>query len=132
MGEVGGGALNNRSVSENAKLLRKNMTDAERLLWKYLRSKQVEGVKFRRQEPIGKYIVDFVSFEKRVVIEIDGGQHSDHQLKDAARDEWLKSQGFFVLRFWNHEVLRHIDAVVLKIADTVSTLPDPSHKGRGQ
>lgn len=109
--------LKNRTVPDNAKQLRKHMTEAERLLWKYLRSKQVDGIKFRRQEPIGKYIVDFVSFEKKIVIEIDGGQHSDQKAKDAERERWLKSQGFIVRRFWNHEVLQHIDAVVAAIAD---------------
>lgn len=108
------------------------MTDAERLLWKYLRSKQVEGIKFRRQEPIGKYIIDFVSFEKRIIVEIDGGQHSDQIAKDAERDEWLNRQGFIVIRFWNHEVLQHIDSVVTKIAEQALHHPPqplPSREG---
>ncbi len=106
------------------------MTNAERVLWKYLRLKQVEGVKFRRQEPIGKYIVDFVSFEKKVVIEIDGGQHSEQQAEDAERDRWLSSQGFTVLRFWNHEVLMQVQSVVQKVAECVeSPSPAPPIKG---
>ncbi len=79
-----------------------------------MKGKQVEGVKFRRQEPIGKYIVDFVAFEKRLVIEIDGGQHAEENEKDkdCQRDEWLNSQGFKVLRFWNNEVLQNIEGVL--------------------
>jgi very-short-patch-repair endonuclease len=93
-----------------AKNLRKRSTDAERYLWKHLRSKQIEGLKFRRQEPIGKYIVDFVCYEKALVVEVDGGQHSEE--RDADRDSWLRSQGFKVLHFWNHEVLANIEAVL--------------------
>jgi very-short-patch-repair endonuclease len=118
MGEVGGGGyLNSGLIANNAKRLRKNLTAAERLLWKYLRAKQLNGIKFRRQEPIGKYIVDFVFFEKKIVVEIDGGQHSEQQAKDAERDLWLRSQGFLVLRFWNHEVMQHADSVVARIAE---------------
>jgi very-short-patch-repair endonuclease len=94
-----------------AKNLRKRATDAERLLWKYLRIKQLENLKFKRQQPIGTYIVDFVCFEKRIVIEVDGGQHSASE-NDAMRDAWLSSQGFKVLRFWNHEVLTNIEGVL--------------------
>jgi very-short-patch-repair endonuclease len=93
-----------------AKNLRKRSTDAERHLWKHLRTKQIEGLKFRRQEPIGSYIVDFVCFDKRVIIEADGGQHSVET--DANRDAWLSSQGFKVLRFWNHDVLMNIEGVL--------------------
>ncbi|MBI4743833.1 MAG: endonuclease domain-containing protein [Actinobacteria bacterium] len=94
------------------KQLRKNLTDAERLLWRHLRAKQLEGMKFRRQEPIGKYIVDFVCFEKKVIIEVDGGQHSEETEKDNERDEWFKIQGFKVLRFWNNEVLTNTEGVL--------------------
>jgi very-short-patch-repair endonuclease len=74
----------------------------------------LEGIKFRRQEPIGNFIVDFVTYEKRLVIEIDGGQHNEVEgrEKDQQRDAWLQSQGFRVLRFWNHEVLQNIDGVL--------------------
>jgi very-short-patch-repair endonuclease len=119
--------VNIRTLVHNAKLLRRNMTDAERLLWKHLRSKQVAGMKFRRQEPIGQYIVDFVSFEKKIIVEVDGGQHSEQREKDRERDRWLKTQGFVVLRFWNHEVLQHVEVVVESISDRASTLPNPSH-----
>ena len=89
-----------------AKALRKRLTDTERLLWRHLRAKQLEGLKFRRQEPIGRYIVDFVCHEKRIVIEVDGGQHSTDKNRDAERDKWLNKQGYKVLRFWNNEVLK--------------------------
>jgi len=77
-----------------AKNLRKKSTDAERLLWRHLRAKQLEGFKFRRQQPIGNYVVDFVCFENRIVIEVDGGQHAIEKEKDSERTKWLESQGF--------------------------------------
>ncbi len=99
-------------ITGTAKNLRKNLTDTERLLWKHLRARQLEGIKFRRQEPIGKFIVDFVSLEKQIVIEVDGGQHSVNEQKDRERDKWLRNEGFKVLRFWNNEVLENIDGVL--------------------
>lgn len=93
--------------------LRNNLTDAEKYLWCLLRMKNL-GVKFRRQALIGNYIVDFVCYEKKLIIEIDGGQHADNKA-DIIRDEWLRSQGFKVLRFWNNEVLENRDGVVEKI-----------------
>ena len=93
------------------KALRKRPTDAEQLLWRHLRLKQMEGFKFRRQQPIDNYIVDFVCFEKRLVIEVDGGQHATQE-KDALRDKYLQQQGFNVLRFWNNEVLQNINGVL--------------------
>lgn len=91
--------------------LRKNPTEAERILWKHLCLRQVGGHKFRRQQPIGLYIVDFVCLEKRVIIEVDGGQHSAAGIYDADRDAWLEAQGYRVFRFWNHQVLKEIEAV---------------------
>ena len=85
-----------------AKTLRKRPTDTEKVLWRHLRAKQMEGHKFRRQKPIGKYIVDFVCHEKQLVIEVDGGQHSID--RDTERDKWLNEQGYMVLRFWNKEL----------------------------
>jgi very-short-patch-repair endonuclease len=93
-----------------ARNLRKQSTDAENLLWRNLRSKRLEGLKFRRQQPIGNYIVDFVCFEKRVVIEVDGGQHIKE--KDEKRDKLFDEQGFKVLRFWNNEVLGNTSGVL--------------------
>ena len=91
--------------------LRKNITEAECTLWKYLRLRQFEGHKFRRQQPIGKYIVDFVCFEKRLVVEVDGGQHSEQIDYDLKRSAWLEKQGFRVLRFWDNQVLKEIEGI---------------------
>jgi very-short-patch-repair endonuclease len=79
-----------KSLIDIARRLRKNSTETERYLWRYLRNGQVGGVKFRRQQQLGKYIVDFVNFENKVVIEVDGGQHADNS-SDKIRDEWLRS-----------------------------------------
>ena len=105
-----------------ARDLRKNQTDAERKLWKHLRSKQIDSLKFRRQQPIGNYIVDFVCFEKKLVIELDGSQHIDNS-NDIGRDNWLKSQGFHVMRFWNNDVLKNIEGVLLSIMNYCSEHP---------
>ena len=81
--------------------LRNNPTEAERSLWQHLRLRQLGGHKFRRQQSLGPYIVDFVCLEKRLIIEVDGGQHSEQKAYDAERNTWLEVQGFHVLRFWN-------------------------------
>jgi very-short-patch-repair endonuclease len=99
-------------IATIAKTLRKKSTDAENVLWKQLRRKQLEGLKFRRQQPIDNYVVDFVCFEKRIVIEVDGGQHSIERDKDSERDNYLVINGFKVLRFWNNEVLQNIEGVL--------------------
>jgi len=95
-----------------AKELRRRSTEAEKIIWKHLRSKQMCGIKFRRQQPIGDYIVDFVCFEKHAIIEIDGGQHSLNSLGDRKRDKWLKSQGYRVLRFWNNDIMQNLEGVL--------------------
>jgi very-short-patch-repair endonuclease len=95
---------------ENARKLRKDMTDAEHALWRLLRDRRMEGWRFRRQEPIDRYIVDFICFEARLIIEVDGGQHSESE-SDKKRDAHLRSQGFCVLRFWNNDVLSNPDGV---------------------
>ena len=107
-----------------ARHLRKSQTDAERNLWSRLRSKQIKGVKFRRQQFIGPYIVDFVSLEKKLVIEIDGGHHNDAEIveTDEKRTKWLKQEGFQVLRFWNNEVITNIEGVVEKIRTILSDI----------
>jgi very-short-patch-repair endonuclease len=81
----------------------------------------LEGVKFRRQEPFGKYVVDFVSYEKSVVIEVDGGQHNDDEAlrKDRERTEYLRQQGFRVIRFWNNDVTSNMDGVLRRIKDAL-------------
>ena len=100
------------------KALRKRPTNAEQLLWKHLRLKQMEGLKFRRQQPIDNYIVDFVCLERRIVIEVDGGQHATHKEDDIVRDSYLRQQGFHVLRFWNNEVLQNINGVLEVIRES--------------
>lgn len=114
-----------------ARQLRKNPTDAERLLWQKLRFWQVDGRKFRRQQPLGGYIVDFVCLERRLIVELDGGQHADRNAYDKKRDDWLRNQGFVILRFWNHDVLNNIDGVVKQILDTLKNTPylNPSPQG---
>jgi very-short-patch-repair endonuclease len=104
------------------KNLRKRSTDAEKLLWKHLRSKQLEGLKFRRQQPLGNYIVDFVCFEKQIVIEVDGGQHAEERI-DKERDRWLNREGFKVLRFWNNEVLQNSKGVLEVIRENCLNHP---------
>jgi very-short-patch-repair endonuclease len=108
---VGVGILTGEFVTL-AKNLRRRSTDAERLLWRHLRGKQLAGYKFRRQEPLGDYIVDFVCFSKKIVIEVDGGQHAIEDDNDLKRDNWLQEQGFKVLRFWNTEVLANIEGII--------------------
>jgi len=115
-----------------AKQLRSNSTDVERVLWRLLRAHRLADFKFRRQVPIGPYIADFVCFEHRLVVELDGGQHADALEQDAGRDAWLGDQGFRVLRFWNNEVLDNLDGVLTKILEELSPSPQPlSHEGRG-
>jgi len=97
-----------------AQKLRNNSTDTEKYLWKYLRGRQLEGFKFRRQHPIGKYIVDFINLERKIIIEVDGGQHLENK-KDELRDKWFEEQGYEVLRFWNNEVLTNIEGVLESI-----------------
>ncbi|MBV8468085.1 MAG: endonuclease domain-containing protein [Burkholderiales bacterium] len=94
-----------------AKVLRQNMTDAEMLLWRHLRARRLAGQKFRRQQPLGPYIVDFIHFGARLIVEADGSQHQG-SASDELRDAWLKQQGFTMLRFWNDDILLHTDAVL--------------------
>jgi adenine-specific DNA-methyltransferase len=87
------------------------MTDAEQAVWRIVRDKQLQGYRFRRQRPMGKYIADFVCLEAKLVIEVDGGQHVDQAAYDAARTAFFVSLGFRVLRFWNNDVLQNLDGV---------------------
>ena len=103
--------------------MRSVRADAEATLWRQLRAYRFAGHKFKRQQPIGNYIVDFVWFEARLVVEVDGGQHNE-SVADEARDEWLASQGFVVLRFWNNDVLQNIEGVLARILETMP--PSPS------
>lgn len=100
------------NLTAASKELRRNSTGAERLLWRHLKAKQLDGLKFRRQEQIGRFIADFVCYEKSVIVEADGGQHAQEKEKDAERTCWLNSQGFTVLRFWNNEIMTNISGVL--------------------
>ena len=115
----------------HARELRKNPTDAERLLWQRLRYWQVDGCKFRRQQPVGPYIVDFVCLQKRLIVELDGGQHAERANYDGNRDAWLRDQDFVVLRFWNNDVMQNIDGVMEKIVEKLKSTPylSPSPQG---
>jgi very-short-patch-repair endonuclease len=108
----------------NARGLRSNMTDAERKLWYRLRAHRFNGASFRRQVPIGPYIVDFVCLQARLIVEVDGGQHGAD--RDAVRDAWLRRQSFRVLRFWNNDVHSNIDGVLQVIADALAQALPPS------
>ncbi len=103
----------------NARILRKNLTDAEKCLWQKLNRRQIGSVKFRRQQPIGEYIVDFVCLERQLIVELDGGQHAEQIAYDEARTAWLQSKGYRVLRFWNNDVLANTDGVVQTIFDAL-------------
>ena len=91
------------------------MTPAELQLWKHLRGKQLGGYRFRRQQPLGQYILDFVCVEAKLVIEIDGGQHAEQTAYDETRTQYLQNLGFTVIRYWNHEVLQQTHAVLTAI-----------------
>ena len=101
-----------------AQMLRKRMTDAERRLWSKLRMRQVEGFRFRRQAPVGPYVVDFICLELKLIVEVDGGQHAVPQA-DAKRTVWLESEGYRVIRFWNNDVLKNTEAVLQTLYDTL-------------
>lgn len=108
-----------------AQKLRHNQTDAEKIIWSKLRDSQT-GWKFRRQFPIDPYIVDFACFEKKLVIELDGGQHAEE--KDKERTNFIEQRGYKILRFWNHDVLKSTDDVLSVIHNA---LTQPSPDGRG-
>jgi very-short-patch-repair endonuclease len=114
---------------KQAKKLRSNMTDAERRLWYRLRAHRFAGIKFKRQVPIGRYVVDFACMSRKVVLEIDGGQHADNE-GDRVRDLQLAEQGFKVLRFWNNDVLKQTDTVLEVIMATLNSESDPSPGAR--
>jgi very-short-patch-repair endonuclease len=96
---------------ERSRQLRATMTDAERKLWSVLRNEQLEGLRFRRQVPLKKFIVDFACFEVRLIVEVDGGQHDEERAFDQARDRALREVGFQVIRIWNNDVMQNIAGV---------------------
>ena len=107
-----------------AKRLRRDMTEPERKLWSVLRNGRLDGAKFRRQQPVGPFIADFVCQEQRLIVEADGGQHAEN-LADARRSAFLRSKGYRVLRFWNNEIMSNLDGVAQIVATALST-PHPA------
>ncbi|WP_028385092.1 endonuclease domain-containing protein [Legionella moravica] len=112
--------MDKAGLRQYAKILRSKSTDSENRLWHYLRAKRL-GFKFKRQVPIGFYIVDFMCLEKRLIIELDGGQHLDNQEYDMTRTAWLNERGYKVLRFWNNDVLQQtatvLEAILRELAE---------------
>jgi very-short-patch-repair endonuclease len=108
-------------VAPHVKRLRTFMTDAERKLWRALRARGV-GPKFRRQVPLGPYVVDFVCFEAKLIVEVDGGQHAENS-RDAERDRYFVKQGYRVLRFWNNDVLKNAQGVLTRIIEYADPSP---------
>ena len=123
-----------RTLDSLARNLRKNLTDTEKFLWRSLKSKQLNGLRFRRQAPIGPYIVDFVCFERRVIVECDGGQHAFQIQRDKERDQWFDNEGYRVLRFWDSDVLKNPEGVLEAILGACRNHPPlnplPSREGR--
>ena len=128
--EGGGRRVGVKDLTGIARRLRKHSTDTERHLWRHLRDRQVEGFKFRRQQAVGRYVVDFVNFDKKVVVELDGGQHSLDP-GDKIRDEWLRAEGYKVLRFWDNQVLSDLEGVLETIRDFLLT-PHPAPLPQGE
>jgi very-short-patch-repair endonuclease len=126
-----------QAARQNAKSLRTDMTDAERRIWSRLRREQL-GCRFRRQHPIGGYVVDFACLEPKLIVEIDGSQHMDQISYDERRTAWLAQHGFRVLRFWSNDALSQTDAVVEQIFAVVRELRSPApsltlpQRGRGE
>jgi very-short-patch-repair endonuclease len=130
-------------IAQRARELRAEQTPAEQQLWQQLRAKRFAGFKFRRQEPIGRYIADFVCFRAKLIVELDGSQHLENQEHDENRDAWLTEQGFVVLRFWNNQWALEAEVVLEAIwlalqnslpslspsvGEALSPLPNPSPK----
>jgi len=126
-----------RASTGRARYLRRQGTDAEKALWYQLRNRRIEGTRFRRQQPIGPYIVDFVSFERRLVVEVDGGQRDEEVIagRDEERTRWLNGKGYRVVRFWNSDILGNLEGVLESVAEALrgdSGTPSPSPvKGEG-
>jgi very-short-patch-repair endonuclease len=116
--------MSNDEVSDiyKARLLRRNQTEAEQILWSLLRNRAL-GCKFRRQHPIGRYIIDFVCLETKLIIEIDGGHHldPDKSKNDKERTLWLQSQGYTILRFWNSSIIADPDSAILKVREILKS-----------
>src|SRR3979411_468022 len=126
-------------MNDAARHLRLIQTEVEKRLWYRLRNRQIDGAKFRRQAQVGCYNVVFACFEQRLLIELDGGQHASVTERDRQRTQWLNSQGYSILRFWNNDVIENMDGVLERIAEELKggqrpptpLTPALSRKGRG-
>ena len=120
--------MSKRKPTVLARTLRRRQTYAEARLWGELRTLRALGVRFRRQHPIGHYIVDFVCLEKKLVLEVDGGQHNEEpgNQQDAERTAWLESEGYRVIRFWNNDVFSNMDGVGQRLAQFLEELSPSS------
>jgi very-short-patch-repair endonuclease len=113
------------------------MTDAERAFWRHARDRRFMGLKFRRQVPIGKYIVDFLCIEKKIIVELDGGQHADSMAYDEKRTDFLNNCGYHLVRYWDNDVLKNMDGVLTDLAEQFgiqrpSPQPSPASRERAE
>jgi very-short-patch-repair endonuclease len=131
VGALGAPTGEGAATKTRERQLRQSMTDAERKLWYALRDRRFAGLKFRRQVMLGRYIVDFVSFGDKLIVEVDGAQHVGSAY-DAKRDQWLSAQGFKVLRFWNVDVLSNLEGVLALISNAVINPPSPGPASRAR
>jgi very-short-patch-repair endonuclease len=122
--------MRNKLAQERARSLRLSLTDAERRLWHYLRRRHIHGMRFRRQVPVGPYIVDFVCLDARLAVELDGSQHQFAIAYDAQRDRFLRSRGYRVLRFWDNDVLARTQSVLEMIWRALEDAPIPTFPRR--
>jgi adenine-specific DNA-methyltransferase len=123
---------------KRARRLRREQTDAEKALWQALRSRRLDALKFRRQHPVGPYIADLCCVKSKLIIELDGGQHALETDADDRRSDFLAQRGYWVLRFWNHEVLTNLEGVLERILESIryssespSSSPSPPSGGEG-
>ena len=116
------------SLKASARELRRNLTADERVLWNALRARQFAAFKFRRQHPIGPFVLDFYCIERRLAIEVDGGGHADAETAryDAIRSSWLAKNSVRVLRFWNTDVRQNLDGVLRRILEGLTEAPSPA------
>jgi len=120
-------------LTDVARRLRRDASEAEKVLWRVLRGRNLNGLKFRRQHPMGNYVADFVCFEKHLIVEVDGGHHAVETRRDEKRDAWFRKEGFQVLRFWNYEVLTNREGVVQVILERCKEpSPYPLPEGEGK
>ena len=120
--------MQGKAFKYTARALRRNQTETEKRLWRFLRSRELLGQKFRRQQPMGPYIADFCCLERKLIVELDGGQHAAQKLKDHRRTRFLEQEGFKVIRFWDNEVFENTPGVletILKNLESPSPQPSP-------